>query len=83
MAGLVQAIHVVRRIERMRARSTGGKLCVYRSLQSATPMPAASLGRRRVDGRYKLGHDGGVQSRSRKRPTDSERYKSHQIGPRV
>ncbi|HEY6520695.1 MAG TPA: hypothetical protein VIZ19_15155, partial [Roseiarcus sp.] len=36
MAGLVQVIHVVRRIEPMRASRTGGKLCVYRPLQSTT-----------------------------------------------
>ena len=53
MAGLVPAIHVVRCIERMRARRTGGKLCVYRPLQSVTPTPAASLEWRRVDGRDK------------------------------
>ena len=55
------AVHVVRFIEPMRARRTGGKLCVYRPLQSATPIPAASLEWRRVDGRDKPGHDGGVR----------------------
>jgi hypothetical protein len=66
MAGLVQVIHVVRRIEPMRASRTGGKLCVYRPSQLATPMPAASLERRRVDGRRKAGHDKGSEAQPKK-----------------
>jgi hypothetical protein len=68
MAGLVQAIHVVRRIERAQAASKGEKPCFCKSLQRTTPIPDSSLRQGGVDGRDKPGHDDKAQRRNRQKP---------------
>src|SRR5208282_5332170 len=57
MAGLVPAIHVVRRIKRAQAASRDEKPCACRSLQRTAPIPDSSLRQSGVDGRDKPGHD--------------------------
>jgi len=65
MAGLVQAIHVIKRMERPQANSRNKKLRGYGPLQRAVPLSNRSLRRRDVDGRDKPGHDDSSSKRNR------------------
>ena len=46
MAGLVPAIHVVRRVKRSQASGKSEKLCVFKPLPSAMPVSDPSMARR-------------------------------------
>jgi hypothetical protein len=58
MAGLVPAIHAVRRIEHSQAGGRDGKLPRYKPLRLVAPKTHSCLRGRGVDGRDKPGHDG-------------------------
>jgi len=67
MAGLVPAIHVVRRSEGSQAIERGEKLCVRMLLLLGPLTSDSSLTPRGVDGRDEPGHDGGGSRATRQR----------------